>query len=617
LTRVLENFTVKTEVKRMIDLDLLYPIFDNKDKFITFLKKCPIFKKLEEDKLDLIFEKAEIKKIRSGDLLCDYTKKIGSIFVLIHGRLRCLSEKEKNISFELIPKQSIGDKEVLTNRSKPIRIEAIRDSILLEISVNDFFSLLQISSQILENTCHIIAEKLHKNYVPQAKENFTKTIACISADEYIDNHKFAIKLKESLNSSGKTLIITSKMVKDLNLQEEAHLNEYLEKTEINYRYVLLVCDRAINSWTKFCLRQVDRILLLISTKRDSELTKEEKFVLFNEKILAQKDLIFTYTNDSIPTKSHLFLEKRKNFFHYHVNINSSLDMQKIARIATKRAIGLVLSGGGAKGIAQIGILRVLIEENIPIDFIGGTSIGSVIAALYAIGYRSEKLLSHGEYIFFKKGGIMDLTLPLYAFSKSKKIQKKLLYYTDVEIENLKTTYYCVSCNLTEKKQHIHKKGRLRDAIRSSIAIPGIFPVFWKNKKIFVDGGLLNIFPIDIMANNPDVKQIIAIDTSSSATEQLLLKPELLNKSGLHLLKEKLFHKRNNIPSIFTLLARSTDMRGSTKKKELINANIADIYIRPPIEEIKTLDFFQYKRIEEIGYRFAKKNITSWKEKLEI
>jgi predicted acylesterase/phospholipase RssA/CRP-like cAMP-binding protein len=601
----------------MIDLSSLSPFFDNKDSFVSFLKTCHLLKKLSSHEIhDLILKNATIIKYESGKKIADYDSTIDSVYIVIHGRIKLTTKKRKNIiSHEILPSESIGEIDILSHRH-PILVEAVRDSLILKITSKDFMSLIQTSTTLLENTCNVIAAKMHKHIsISSSKDCKNTSIALVPTDTKLLQQQFAEKIKLALSSYGSTLLITSKMVKDVDKREEEYLSLYCAKAESKHDYVILLCDREMTNWTKFCLRSVDKIFMLISLNRSCDLSVIEKHILQNKSLLAKKSLIFCHNNGEKPNNTTSFLDKRQNLPYHHICIDNDKDFEKLGRIFTNNAIGLVLSGGGARGIAQIGIIAALIEAKIPIDYIGGTSIGSVIAGLYALGLRKKELLQYGPKIFIKNGGIIDLTLPLFSFAKGKKVFKKLQNFVKVPIEDLQTTFYCISTNLSKKRQHIHTTGLLSDAIRASISLPGIFPVFWKDKEIYVDGGLFNILPIDVMKNNYScVGTIIAVDTSSNI-EPIKRSSYKRCQSVWKMIINKLFKHIAITPSIISLITRTTDMRGQMRKQELIKSKIASLYIRPPIDSFKTLDFSSYEKLLQAGYSYAKSHIDEWKKQI--
>jgi len=195
----------------------------------------------------------------------------------------------------------------------------------------------------------------------------------------------------------------------------------------------------------------------------------------------------------------------------------------------KLRFGLALGGGGARGLAHIGVLKVLEEEGISIDVIAGTSSGALIGALYACGYSASSIekkglefLESSEYKrarleFLKdeigeKGSkpikkiisyakwklIYNLSLVKIALVSEKRIEAIVnSILPDKNIEDLRIPFACVSTDLTSNKELCFTKGSLREAVRASITIPGLFPPLkWEDRRL-VDGGAVNLVPVDV------------------------------------------------------------------------------------------------------------------------
>ena len=199
-------------------------------------------------------------------------------------------------------------------------------------------------------------------------------------------------------------------------------------------------------------------------------------------------------------------------------------------------VGLVLSGGGAKGCAHIGVLKALEENNIPIDYITGTSMGAIIGSLYSIGYTPEEienLILSNEFSLWKEGEVdknhqfffkqedptpefisfwinlkdslsSTIKLPSSVLSPHQINQAMLsLYaqssaYSKGDFDSLFIPFRSVAADIVAKKPYIHKSGNLGDAVRTSMSFPFVFKPMAVNDKLLLDGGIYNNFPIDIM-----------------------------------------------------------------------------------------------------------------------
>lgn len=230
--------------------------------------------------------------------------------------------------------------------------------------------------------------------------------------------------------------------------------------------------------------------------------------------------------------------------------------------SSAQSVGLVLSGGGAKGLAHIGVIRVLEENNIPIDYIAGTSIGAIVGGLYAAGYTTyemEELFKSDDFYFWSTGKIQKEYR--YYFKKPeadpswlelrvarKEDKLKLLPPTNFvpqeqmdfafmelvastnaacnyNFDSLMVPFFCVAADINNGKPAILRKGNLGEAIRASMTVPFYFKPIEIDGRLLFDGGIVNNFPHDIMKETykPDliIGHKVANDSEDAAADDIL------------------------------------------------------------------------------------------------
>lgn len=177
-------------------------------------------------------------------------------------------------------------------------------------------------------------------------------------------------------------------------------------------------------------------------------------------------------------------------------------------------IGLVLGGGGAKGAAEIGVLKVLEAEGISVDYIVGTSIGSILGGLYSIGYRADDL----ERLFCSQSWIELFTDETFKGGSIEQLLDSVVTVDDVvSFDSLPIPFRCVTVDVKEMETFVIDRGSLSLAMRASMAIPGLFKaVNWEGRTL-VDGGLLNNLPVDV-ARQMGADIIIAVDLQQNKHE---------------------------------------------------------------------------------------------------
>ncbi|WP_348799243.1 patatin-like phospholipase family protein [Flavobacterium adhaerens] len=270
----------------------------------------------------------------------------------------------------------------------------------------------------------------------------------------------------------------------------------------------------------------------------------------------------------------------------------------------KPKIGLVLSGGGAKGFAHIGVLNVLEDAGIKIDYIGGTSMGAVVGGLYAMGYNAKQIDSIigitnfsnviNDYIprssknFYEKRNdeLYALILPFNKFSiGTPEALSKGMYNFNLlsrltlpvrhirDFNQLETPFLCVGTNIALGEQVVFDKGYLAQAITASSSLPSIFAPVIINDDLIIDGGVLNNYPIDeVRKMGADI--IIGVDVQSG----LLSKDELRSAS-------KIFFQITNLNMV---------------ERMKTNANLTEIYIKPDVKDYGVVSFDKATEIIKKG-----------------
>lgn len=267
------------------------------------------------------------------------------------------------------------------------------------------------------------------------------------------------------------------------------------------------------------------------------------------------------------------------------------DYKAVLASENRPKIALVLGGGAARGFAHIGVIRTLEQEQIPIDMVIGTSVGSLIGALYAYEKNSFEL----EWTAFtlQKEDIFDYgiftAVTGMGFVKGDKLENFIKSKIKVKnIEQLKLPYAAVTVDLNRGERIIIDSGSIAKAVHASSAIPGVFePVNYMNRTL-VDGGVIENIPISV-ARLKGADFVIAVDISENVSNfEINNMIEVINQSVNIIFEQNVKNIRDK----------------------------ADVLISPAIGDVKMLDFNQKKRCMEAGISAAKNSIPLIKQKIE-
>jgi lysophospholipid hydrolase len=388
------------------------------------------------------------------------------------------------------------------------------------------------------------------------------------------------------------------------------LTSWLSQREAEHRFVLYQGDPGGTPWTQRCIRQADRVVLVADAKGDPAPGALERAVR-QHKEASEIDLVLVHDDDTpMPSGTLAWLEPRDTTTHHHVRLGSLADLARVARLLSGRAHGLVCSGGGARGYVHIGLLRAMEERGITVDAIVGTSMGALVAGGIGLG-RDWSFCRDRATAFGDPKRLIDVTFPVVALAKSHRVTSMLrAIFGDVRIEDLWVPYACVSTNLTRGERTVHDRGPLWEAVRASLAIPGVFTPVLSGGDVLVDGGITSNYPVDLMRERLGSGIVIG---SNAFPLREVAKPYDFGHavSGWRFLGRWLnpLGRRPLAPSILDTLMGAT-LINSRYRVEAMAAH-ADLNVGYPVEAIDPLAFDQVDEIIGIGHRAGGEALDGW------
>jgi len=283
-------------------------------------------------------------------------------------------------------------------------------------------------------------------------------------------------------------------------------------------------------------------------------------------------------------------------------------------------ISLVLSGGGARGIAHIGVIEELEKQGFNIHSIAGTSMGALVGGIYAAGKLNEFkewILNLDKLDIFK---LIDFTLINNGLVKGDKIFKELKeFIPEINIQDLTINYLAIATDLTNRQELVLKEGNLLKAIRASVSIPSIFTPVKKDEAILVDGGVINNIPINHAKRiNDDILIAVNVNAYIPLTEQTKNEEEkqsfyqsLLKKFNNSLYK--LFSYDKNDLGHFDIMNDSFELMRDELVKLSLTINPPDILIETPRDICSIYDFYKADKLIELGQKATIQSLKDFKD----
>jgi NTE family protein/lysophospholipid hydrolase len=546
-----------------------------------------------------------------------------SMYILVNGLLQAVNTDEngaQKVIGRITQGEIAGEMAIITGEKRAASVYAVRESDLVRLSKASFEEISRQYPRIMMEITRILVNRLKNVYAPQSQGYTSVTMAVVPVHDNRLAGECVTKLEKAFSKIGSTKVINSVVLSDqFGIKDIAQVPEndprsigliaWLEEQERTHSFVIYQAEKDRSNWSGRCLSHADQVLYIADFKHlhsSGGILKEAVEGKSQKQAAgAKKLLIFIHDGETaIPGGTGALINSLQVSGFHHIRKEKQPDFERLARIISNRAIGLVLGGGGAKGIAHIGVIRALEEAGVPIDMVGGSSIGSIIAGMYAMGRSHDEMIALSRKMFIEIDPLHEYTLPLISLLRSKRAFKMAeAAFGDTWIEDLWINYFCISCNLSRSAVKVHRKGHVGDATRASSSLPGIAVPVLFDKEVHVDGGVINNLPGDVMRQQCGTVIVVQLGSVLDSKTEFDEFP-----SPWRLLFNRLvpFTKRIDVPNILDILM-STIGAGSTMHTKQVMES-ADLCLVPPVNHVGMLAFKKLNKIADIGYRYTKEVI---------
>eukprot|EP00743_Colponemidia_sp_Colp-15_P011302 GILK01012586.1.p1 GENE.GILK01012586.1~~GILK01012586.1.p1 ORF type:complete len:1074 (-),score=197.31 GILK01012586.1:49-2829(-) len=582
-----------------------------------------------------------------------------SYYIVISGRVRLLRRKrqadDSMASEEVVAEvgrgESFGEVSLLTNSPRPLSAFCVRDCEMVRISNHSWTVISMTHPRAVMKLAKLMATKIKKlSEQPDGRDGATPeigvlrnlaTIALVPASPNINIREFITEIRGALLRFGSTLVLDPPTIDKLFTPGISNqLSDPFHRSKVSYwvtvqeednRFILFVTDPAADSqvWSQFCVQQADCVLVVGDATPGSkpDLTQFERDLLWASSCrnFARMELVLLHPIETHhPKNTRRWLEVRRVNFHHHVRRGLMSDFSRLGRYLAGEAVGLVLGGGGARGLAHYGVLQALTECNVPIDFIGGTSQGAFMSAVYAMSLDLQQMKPKVTELATRLGSVWqlmkDLTLPILSYFSGRNMNLLIeSIFEDMDVEDLWIKYFCISTSLATSDMVVHETGKLWRCVRSSMTVVGLLPplLHLPTGDLLVDGGYVNNLPVDVMQRFSP-KTIIANDVEDKEGPQMFSKLAEYGDSisGWRLFIDKFnpfSRHREKVPRFLDLFFHLTFICHNRLIKELLDnpRSGLSLYLRPPIGHFKLLDYDRMEEIFSVSRFYAIEEIKQW------
>jgi NTE family protein len=549
-----------------------------------FLARVPMFAGLSAPMRAALARRARVVRVAAGDWLFREGDAGDAMYVVRAGRLQ-LSRDGGSVR-ELGRGIALGELSLLTSSPRSASVRAARHSELIAIDRDDFQRLLQDAPELALALTRVLGDHLRESrpVAPDVRP-LPSTIALIALDAGVPVTDLAARLADALRWHGRVAVLDGREVEPPppGTTPAAAYGPLLDRAEGEGDRVLLVAAATApdEPWTQFCLQQGDRLLAVAHEAMPAGAPPRLELRgcdLVAYDVAPGSGVLAGWAESLDPLETHALPH------------GPELDagVARIARRLSGCSLGIVLSGGGARAFAHIGVLEELTAAGVVIDRVGGVSMGAFVGAMFASGMDADEMDAHCYEEWVRRRPLRDYTLPRHGLIRGARVAAMLeRVFGTLAIEELSRGFFCASADLRAGQLVVSRSGPLADSIGLSLCMPVLAPPQVRGRQLLVDGSLIDNLPMATMAALGE-GPLIAVDVKAS-----------FDRDG----RTKARQGEIRTPSLAETLTRVLLLASANTSAAA--ARYADLTIAPQSDGVGLLEFHQLDRAREAGRRAAR------------
>ncbi len=544
------------------------------DGLVAALSSTPLFARLDRPQLEHLASAIRPLTVRAGECIVNEGETGDTFYVLCSGLLEVVAGPASERVRLLRAVVPFGELALLGSRTRTATIRALRDSEVWCLSREAFDALLASEGDFARTMVHALTQLVLESRTQHAPRGLPSVIAIVAL------HPNA-PTRAVVDAFAATLAPAT--VHALHPPDDATPSGWahtVEAAERDHDVVLLVASHHRDEWFAFCMREADRTVAVAQRAASIEPldpTSRPDLVLFGGGGRAVAPILAL-----VKPRAHHLVSPH----------DQTAALRRAVRRITNRSMGIVLSGGGARGLAHIGVLQALTDAGITIDRFGGVSMGALIGALSARETSPEQIARHLRRELVDRRPFSDYAIPRIALIRARRARAMLeRLLGPARIEDLAHDFFCVSADLVSADTVVHRSGSLVTAVGASMSLPGLAPPLRDGPRILVDGGVLDNLPVETMLQ-AEAGPLIAVDVLAR---------------GVPGARRRNRGSEAQLPSLLETVARSTTL--ASRQRAEAQRTLATHAIVPDLRDIGLLDFAQFDTIVDAGRRAAQSVIV--------
>lgn len=569
-------------------------------------------------------------QVKSGEVLIHQGDSDQTMYIVVGGRLRVLRQDEFGETHALGDMrrgETLGEMALITGEPRTATIVAVRDSLLVGLSRTGYEQVISSYPLVSMRVAQFIIERIRPTASKRRAWARPSIVAVMPATAGVDTAQFMSRLTPCLKRHGSVACVDSAIARQTlgepvltnsqqeNADAEHQISRWVDTLEADHDMVVLVGDEAETSWSRHCLRHADEIVFLADATSGAQAVLDTATpIKAGIGTMPHRTLVLQHpASTRFPRGTAAWLDRLPADTHYHVRVDQQADYHRLARALFGAAIGLVFGGGGARGFAHLGVLKAMEEAGIPVDFVGGASIGAVMATYAAFDTPATEAIDHVRKAFAKNPtGDVNL-LPLISLISGKRLRNTIdrgifdLVGFSPDMEDAWKPLYCIASNYSRAEEAVLRRGPLAKSVRASVSIPAALPPVVMNGDLMIDGGTFNNFPTDVMAGQR-VGFVLGCDLSKGSVRKLEM-DEVPSSWALAL--DRLRSKKNRryrLPALSSIILNVSIMHSQSKLKA--SKAHADVCFTPDLGRIGMLNWKAFDHIVNLGYQHGREVLAA-------
>jgi NTE family protein len=553
---------------------------------VELLGTVALFAGLATDQLRALADQALAVQLRAGEWLFRQGDEADALYVLRSGRLEvCLEPPvaDRGPIRELGAGSVVGELALLSQAPRSASVRCRRDAELLCLGRAPFEELMESAPGFAAGVSRALAIDLQRRTPVDAEPlGSASSIAIVTLGAAAADAGVAPVLRRELEGICSVAALDRARTSELHREAAAGaaLARALDRLEHDHEIVLLEAAAADAEWTRACVRQADRTVLVVaeSSTREAAGGRSGEAELLHA--LAGCDAVLLEPASGLDSLLDALAPRST---HRIARATFTSDVARLARRLASKSVGLVLSGGGARAFAHVGVIEELLAAGIVIDRVGGTSMGAYLGAMLAQDMDAAEIDARCHEEWVRRNPLSDYGLPRHALLRGARLRAMLDRTLIGRIEDLPRSFYCTATDVIANELLVDRRGEIAAAVAASMAVPGVLPPVIRGDRLLFDGAVLDGLPVSVMAADAE-GPIIACDVTERGLRE---------------------HEPGQVPRMPTLMNTLANLAflATTDTAEQAGRH-AELMITPSHESVGALEFHMLDSLRESGRRAA-------------